>query len=112
MNYLRVLLGRVAVQTIADLFEEHGDRLLQRNIRRYLGLHSNRVNTAIHDTLCSDKADKFYFYNNGITIVCDKFDGFFTTVTRGLVTYLPPINNGNRSPSPFCAFSMASCISV
>lgn len=74
MNYMRVLLGRVAVQYIADLFEQHGDRLLQRNIRRYLGLHSNRVNSAIHETLCSDKADKFYFYNNGITVVCDKFD--------------------------------------
>jgi hypothetical protein len=74
MNYLRVLLGRVAVQQIADLFEQHGDRLLQRNIRRYLGLHSNRVNSAIQETLCSDQADKFYFYNNGITIVCDKFD--------------------------------------
>lgn len=74
MNYMRVLLGRVAVQHIADLFEQHGDRLLQRNIRRYLGLHSNRVNSAIHATLCSDKADKFYFYNNGITVVCDKFD--------------------------------------
>lgn len=74
MNYMRVLLGRVAVQHVADLFEQHGDRLLQRNIRRYLGLHSNRVNSAIHETLCSDKADKFYFYNNGITVVCDKFD--------------------------------------
>lgn len=74
MNYMRVMLGRVAVQHIADLFEQHGDRLLQRNIRRYLGLHSNRVNSAIHETLCSDKADKFYFYNNGITVVCDKFD--------------------------------------
>ena len=74
MNYMRVLLGRVAVQHIADLFERHGDRLLQRNIRRYLGLHSNRVNFAIHETLRSDSADKFYFYNNGITVVCDKFD--------------------------------------
>jgi hypothetical protein len=74
MNYMRVLLGRVAVHQIAHLFEKHGDGLLQRNIRRYLGLHSNRVNSAIHDTLCSDKADKFYFYNNGITVVCDKFD--------------------------------------
>lgn len=74
MNYMRVLLGRVSVQHIADLFEQHGDRLLQRNIRRYLGLQSNRVNSDIQRTLCSDKADKFYFYNNGITVVCDKFD--------------------------------------
>lgn len=74
MNYMRVLIGRVAVQEIANLFDQHGDRLLQRNIRRYLGLHSNRVNTAIHETLQSEKADQFYFYNNGITVVCDKFD--------------------------------------
>ncbi len=74
MNYMRVLVGRISVQAISQVFEQHGDRLLQRNIRRYLGLHSNRVNMAIHETLTSDKSDKFYFYNNGITVVCDKFD--------------------------------------
>ncbi len=74
MNFMRVFLGRVSVTQIADLFERHGDRLLQRNIRRYLGLHQNRVNQAIQTTLSSDKSDKFYFYNNGLTVVCDKFD--------------------------------------
>lgn len=75
MNYMRVLVGRVSVQEVQRLFNDHGDTLLERNIRRYLGLHSNRVNTAIHETLCNaDKSDKFYFYNNGITVVCDKFD--------------------------------------
>jgi len=75
MNYMRVMVGRVSVQEIHRLFDEHGDRLLERNIRRYLGLHTNRVNMAIHETLCdSDKSDKFYFYNNGVTVVCDKFD--------------------------------------
>lgn len=75
MNYMRVLVGRVSVQEIHRLFNDHGDKLLERNIRRYLGLHTNRVNTAIHDTLCDpQKSDKFYFYNNGITVVCDKFD--------------------------------------
>ncbi len=75
MNYLRVLVGRISVQEIQRLFNDHGDRLLERNIRRYLGLHSNRVNKAIHETLISqEKSDKFYFYNNGITVVCDKFD--------------------------------------
>jgi hypothetical protein len=75
MNYLRVIVGRVSAQEICRLFEEHGDRLLERNIRRYLGMHSNRVNAAIHQTLCDPlKSDKFYFYNNGVTVVCDKFD--------------------------------------
>lgn len=75
MNYLRVLVGRVSVQEIQRLFNLHGDKLLERNIRRYLGLHSNRVNLAIYETLSNpSKSDKFYFYNNGITVVCDKFD--------------------------------------
>ena len=75
MNFLRVLVGRVSVQEIQRLFNQHGDKLLERNIRRYLGLHANRVNLAIHETLIDpSKSDKFYFYNNGITVVCDKFD--------------------------------------
>jgi len=74
MNFMRVLVGRISAQAISQLFEQHGDRLLQRNIRRYLGLHSNRVNRAIHGTLASVQSDKFYFFNNGITVVCDRFD--------------------------------------
>lgn len=75
MNYMRVLVGRISVHEIQRLFNEHGDKLLERNIRRYLGLHTNRVNTAIHQTLIDmQKSDKFYFFNNGITVVCDKFD--------------------------------------
>ncbi|MFI4912931.1 MAG: AIPR family protein [Sedimentisphaeraceae bacterium JB056] len=75
MNYMRVLVGRIAVREIHDIFSEHGDKLLERNIRRYLGLHANRVNTAIHNTLLDPaRSDKFYFYNNGITVICDKFD--------------------------------------
>lgn len=75
MNYMRVLVGRIAVGEIHRIFEENGDKLLERNIRRYLGLHTNRVNTAIHNTLAdTNRCDKFYFYNNGITVVCDKFD--------------------------------------
>lgn len=71
---LRVMVGRVHVTQIAALYERYGDLLLQRNIRRYLGLKANRVNRAIYDTLRPEKADKFYFYNNGLTIVCDMLD--------------------------------------
>ena len=75
MNYMRVLVGRVSAQEIYKLFDSYGDRLLERNIRRYLGLNANRVNIAIHNTLINENtSDKFYFYNNGITVVCDKFD--------------------------------------
>jgi hypothetical protein len=74
-NYARVFLGKVPVSELARLMDSHGDRLLERNIRRYLGLHGNRVNEAIARTL-RDAAEcsNFYFYNNGITLICDRFD--------------------------------------
>lgn len=73
-NFRRVFLGKVQVTEMAELFNRQGDRLLERNIRRYLGRRSNRVNTAIYDTLQDEsKRDHFYFFNNGITLVCRKF---------------------------------------
>jgi len=51
MNFSRVLVGRIDVTQIASLIETHGERLLERNIRRYLGLQGNRVNEGIKATL-------------------------------------------------------------
>lgn len=73
-DFRRVLVGKVAITEIAELFNRHNDLLLERNIRRYLGLHANRVNSAIHATLANkDKSNNFYFFNNGITMICRKF---------------------------------------
>ena len=72
-NFKRVLVGKINVVEIARLFEKHGDSLLDKNIRKYLGISTNRVNSAIRDTLVNEKRDNFYFYNNGITMICSKF---------------------------------------
>lgn len=73
-NFRRVVIGKVQVSEIAELFNRHHDQLLQRNIRRYLGLNENRVNADIHRTLADpEKRENFYFFNNGITIVCRNF---------------------------------------
>ena len=73
MNYSRVCVGRMPVAEVAALMKSHGEKLLERNIRRYLGLHGNRVNEGIRATLSSNTPENFYFFNNGITLVCDKF---------------------------------------
>jgi AIPR protein len=73
MEFSRVLVGRISVTEIATLIDRHGERLLERNIRRYLGLQGNRVNEGIRQTLMSDEKNNFYFYNNGITLTCDNF---------------------------------------
>lgn len=73
-DYCRVLVGKIPVKEIETLFNRHGDLLLDRNIRRFLGLQGNRVNTGIAATLNAQaQRPNFYFYNNGITLLCKKF---------------------------------------
>lgn len=105
-DFRRVLLGKTSVREIAKLFDKHGDALLDRNIRRYLGLHSNRVNSAIYETL-QDKQQRgnFYFFNNGITIICRKFrhnalqDSNYTVKIEGMQV----INGGQTCKTIQCA---------
>jgi len=74
-NFIRVFVGKVPITEIAALLSRHGDRLLERNIRRYLGMMGNRVNQGIKKTLLDpDQRSNFYFYNNGLTLTCTKFD--------------------------------------
>ena len=71
-NYKRVILGRMSVKEIYELMDQYGDRLLEKNIRRYLG--KNAVNDGIVRTLLSDeKRQNFFFFNNGVTMICEKF---------------------------------------
>jgi hypothetical protein len=72
VSFRRVFVGKVPVATIAELMNLHGDGLLDRNIRRFLGM-SNRVNSRIAQTLLSPEGrSNFYFYNNGLTMICRK----------------------------------------
>ena len=73
MNFSRICIGRMPVSEIANLLKTHGERLLERNIRRYPGLKGNRVNESIQQTLIGDHPDYFYFFNNGLTLVCNDF---------------------------------------
>ncbi|TAD78439.1 MAG: abortive phage resistance protein [Oscillatoriales cyanobacterium] len=73
IEFNRILVGRVAISEIAALVDRHGERLFERNIRRYLGLQSNRVNDGIRQTI-ETNANYLYFYNNGLTLICDKFE--------------------------------------
>lgn len=73
MNFSRICIGRIPVSEIAGLLKNHGERLLERNIRRYLGLQGNRVNEGIQHTLLSSTPENFYFFNNGLTLTCNDF---------------------------------------
>jgi hypothetical protein len=52
-----------------DLYDEHGARLLELNVRSYLQA-KGKINKGILETLKNDPAD-FMAYNNGITVVAE-----------------------------------------
>ena len=73
-DFRRVLIGRMSIAELARLTNEYDNQLFERNIRRYLGLTGNRVNEAVATTLREpDQRSNFYFYNNGVTIICSQF---------------------------------------
>jgi len=53
-----------------DLYDEHGSRLLELNVRSYLQA-KGKINKGILETLRNDPAD-FMAYNNGITVVAEE----------------------------------------
>ena len=96
LNFSRVCIGRMPVADVAALMRGHGERLLERNIRRYLGLHGNRVNEGIRNTLRSSSPADFYFFNNGLTLVCDDFsyNGLQSSDFQVKVDNLQIVNGG------------------
>ena len=58
--YLAVIPG----ETLADIYLKHGSRLLEGNVRTFLG-RSGKVNRGIAETVSRDPK-RFFAYNNGI----------------------------------------------
>ena len=70
-------------QQLRQLYEKHGDRLFDRNVRLFLGARKGGVNAGIQETLESPSERKnFWAYNNGLTFICDDY----SKANRGKVT--------------------------
>ncbi|MEO8151656.1 MAG: AIPR family protein [Rhizobacter sp.] len=65
----RAYYGVMRVRDLAALYQQHGHALVRANIRRYRG--SSAVNAEITRTL-TEAPDNFVYFNNGITLLCDK----------------------------------------
>ncbi len=72
-DYARVMIAKVKVEEFFNLFQKHGDKLLEKNVRKYLGAKSNRVNEAIKKSLLKKSNSDFFFLNNGITMIVSNF---------------------------------------
>ena len=63
--YLAIINGDL----LASLYDEHRDRLLEKNVRSFLQV-KGAVNKGIRDTL-KDEPDMFLAYNNGISVTAE-----------------------------------------
>lgn len=68
--YGRSFVATVPGTSLAALYDEHGNRLFDQNVRLFLGTRKGTVNAGLRDTLGDkDERGNFWAYNNGITVV-------------------------------------------
>lgn len=70
-NAPKAYYGQVAASDIGELWKEYGSKLFASNIRNLLT--KSDVNTAMLQTL-ETTSRLFWYYNNGITIICDNIE--------------------------------------
>ncbi len=75
----RAMLAVLPGRWLADIYHEHGARLLELNVRSFLQA-TGKVNRGIRDTL-RDDPDRFLAYNNGITATAAEVE--FTDLPNG-----------------------------
>lgn len=63
----------VKAKEIARIYNDYKERIFQQNVRFSLGIKNRTVNNEILNTAVDEKrSDDFWYFNNGITIVCDE----------------------------------------
>ena len=68
---IRAYYGVVSAEVLGRWYMKYGNKLFDKNIRYYKG--STDVNNGIQEVL-QHEADKFYYYNNGVKLLCNKID--------------------------------------
>ena len=87
---------------IGALFDTSGVRLFARNIRGFLG-KSTKINRSMQATLEEDP-EKFFYYNNGVTIICDHAKKESEKGRDILRVSNPQIINGQQTTRTLSAF--------
>lgn len=93
INDHKSLVCHLDGQSLAKAYASFGEKLMQQNIRNGEGV--TPANKDIYATASSGDSENFYFYNNGVTIICDSWDydqpSWRLSVTR------PQIVNGGQT---------------
>lgn len=81
-------------QEIAGLYDKYRDRIFARNVRGFQG--STEVNDSIAETL-NHHPGFFWYFNNGVTIVCDGAELLGSSGRQRLRVDNPQIINGQQT---------------
>lgn len=81
---------------LARAYSEHKETIFQQNLRYSLGMRLRSINQRIYETSKGEESCKnFWYFNNGITIVCDEIKP--TTSGRLINLRKPQIINGAQT---------------
>lgn len=100
------IITTVQCSEIVRLYNEHKDRLFDRNVRLFLGARKDSVNAGLANTIKSlSHRGNFWAYNNGITFICDQAqerDGCVTitnfSIVNGCQTTVSLSENDGTAP--------------
>jgi len=84
----------VGVWHIAEMYEQSGIRLFARNVRGFL--EETAVNKNMEATLLKEP-DYFWYYNNGITIICDQAEQLNRSGRKMMRIVNPQVINGQQT---------------
>lgn len=65
------VVATIKGNSLVNLYKHHKESLFAYNIRGYLG--NRGINTKITDT-AKEQADKFFYFNNGVSAICTAFE--------------------------------------
>lgn len=100
---LKGMVCTIPATELAKLVNEHPDgSIFDLNIRQYLG-GRGVVNRSIQETASGDESHEFWFLNNGVTIVCDKFDAVTDPDDPKVILKNLQIVNGCQTASTIAA---------
>jgi hypothetical protein len=92
IRYKNTVLGILKLRELTDFVTKNRDYVFESNIRQWMQFKTN-VNKGIRETLQSSP-DKFFYYNNGITIVVSDFEEI---EDGNLMLHAPQIVNGAQT---------------
>ena len=92
LRYDNTILGVLKLRELTEFVSKNKDYVFESNIRQWMQFKTT-VNKGLRETL-QNNPDKFFFYNNGITIVVNDFEELGENIIK---LYAPQIVNGAQT---------------